>query len=87
MPRIKDITDHHASITPVDRAKYQAIYRSQNPSKNGIDAQTAKNLFLKSKLSNEQLAQIWYALVLILIKKAFINMHLGIWLIFVNVDI
>ncbi|KAG0876613.1 hypothetical protein G6F15_010046 [Rhizopus arrhizus] len=59
LPRIKDITDHHASITPVDRAKYQAIYRSQNPSKNGIDAQTAKNLFLKSKLSNEQLAQIW----------------------------
>ncbi|KAG0907461.1 hypothetical protein G6F33_010558 [Rhizopus arrhizus] len=59
LPRIKDITDHHASITPVDRAKYQAIYRSQNPSKNGIDAQTAKNLFLRSKLSNEQLAQIW----------------------------
>ncbi|KAG1149824.1 hypothetical protein G6F37_011336 [Rhizopus arrhizus] len=59
LPRIKDITDHHASITPVDRAKYQTIYRSQNPSKNGIDAQTAKNLFLKSKLSNEQLAQIW----------------------------
>lgn len=40
--------------------KYQSIYKAQRPTDFGIQAEAAKNLFLKSKLPNDQLAQIWY---------------------------
>ncbi|CAO3660937.1 unnamed protein product [Rhizopus microsporus] len=39
--------------------KYQSIYKAQRPTDFGIQAEAAKNLFLKSKLPNDQLAQIW----------------------------
>jgi epidermal growth factor receptor substrate 15 len=48
-----------AAITPAERKKYQNIYWAQNPTSNGIPANTARNLFAKSRLPNHQLSQIW----------------------------
>ncbi|CEG84605.1 hypothetical protein RMATCC62417_18381 [Rhizopus microsporus] len=63
LPRIKGIQltpeSDHALITPAERMKYQSIYKAQRPTDFGIQAEAAKNLFLKSKLPNDQLAQIW----------------------------
>ncbi|ORE06422.1 hypothetical protein BCV72DRAFT_335892 [Rhizopus microsporus var. microsporus] len=63
LPRIKGIQltpeSDHALITPAERMKYQSIYKAQHPTDFGIQAEAAKNLFLKSKLPNDQLAQIW----------------------------
>ncbi|KAI9264833.1 hypothetical protein BY458DRAFT_438102 [Sporodiniella umbellata] len=65
LPQIEGIplpeakSDSTSTISSVDRNKYLSIYRAQNPPREGIPAQAARDLFLKSKLSNEQLAQIW----------------------------
>lgn len=47
------------SITEDERKKYLNIYRSQNPTSNGIPADAAHKLFEKSRLSKDQLSQIW----------------------------
>jgi hypothetical protein len=54
-----DSPSKKAAITPDERKKYQNIYQAQNPTSNGIPANTARNLFAKSRLSNDQLSQIW----------------------------
>lgn len=46
-------------MTPNEKKKYQAIYKSQQPTANGIPAEAAKALFSKSRLPNHQLTQIW----------------------------
>lgn len=48
-----------AVMSDAERNKYRTIYQNQNPTPNGIPAETAKNLFSKSRLPNDQLAQIW----------------------------
>ncbi|KAL9541286.1 hypothetical protein MBANPS3_009203 [Mucor bainieri] len=52
-------TSFTAAISPQEKKKYQTIYNSQQPTPNGIPAETARNLFAKSRLPNDQLAQIW----------------------------
>ncbi|CAO3627332.1 unnamed protein product [Cunninghamella blakesleeana] len=48
-----------SNITQTEREKYQSIFRAHQPVNDTLDASTAKNIFLKSKLSNDVLGQIW----------------------------
>jgi hypothetical protein len=52
-------TTSTSAISPQEKKKYQSIYKSQHPTSNGIPAETARNLFVKSRLPNDQLIQIW----------------------------
>ncbi|KAI9478327.1 MAG: hypothetical protein EXX96DRAFT_570431 [Benjaminiella poitrasii] len=47
-------------ITDLEREKYISIFNAHQPNNGVLDANTAKNIFLKSKLSMESLSQIWY---------------------------
>ncbi|KAI8354042.1 hypothetical protein BD560DRAFT_484518 [Blakeslea trispora] len=47
-------------ITEVEREKYANIFRVHQPVNGVLDAETAKNVFLKSKLPMDTLSQIWY---------------------------
>ncbi|KAI9255689.1 hypothetical protein BDA99DRAFT_539835 [Phascolomyces articulosus] len=46
-------------ITPVEREKYLGIFRAHQPVQGVLDAEKARNIFNKSKLPDEYLAQIW----------------------------
>ena len=46
-------------VTPAEREKYISIFRVHQPVDGVLDATNAKNIFMKSKLSNETLGQIW----------------------------
>ncbi|KAI9251014.1 hypothetical protein BDA99DRAFT_522405 [Phascolomyces articulosus] len=46
-------------VTPTEREKYNSIFRVQQPVDGLLDATNAKNIFMKSKLPNETLGQIW----------------------------
>ncbi|CAO3620236.1 unnamed protein product [Cunninghamella echinulata] len=47
------------NITPAEREKYQSIFKAHQPVNGVLNATTAKNIFIKSKLSNDILGQIW----------------------------
>ncbi|KAJ6539024.1 hypothetical protein B0H19DRAFT_1176771 [Mycena capillaripes] len=47
------------SITPVDKAKFHRLFLSSGPVDGLIDGDKARGIFSKSKLSDEQLSQIW----------------------------
>ncbi|KAI7859767.1 hypothetical protein BDC45DRAFT_587054 [Circinella umbellata] len=46
-------------ITPSEREKYLGIFRAHQPVQGVLDAEKVRNIFNKSKLPNEYLAQIW----------------------------
>ncbi|KAI9492390.1 hypothetical protein BDB00DRAFT_828801 [Zychaea mexicana] len=46
-------------ISPAEREKYLGIFRAHQPVQGVLDAEKVKNIFDKSKLPNEYLAQIW----------------------------
>ncbi|KAI8149556.1 hypothetical protein BJV82DRAFT_504872, partial [Fennellomyces sp. T-0311] len=46
-------------ISPEEREKYLAIFRAHHPVQGVLDAEKARDIFSKSKLPNEYLAQIW----------------------------
>ncbi|KAG2224226.1 hypothetical protein INT45_000255 [Circinella minor] len=46
-------------LTSAEREKYISIFRVHQPVDGVLDATNAKNIFMKSKLSNETLGQIW----------------------------
>ncbi|KIL69557.1 hypothetical protein M378DRAFT_183991 [Amanita muscaria Koide BX008] len=46
-------------LTTQDRAKFHSLFYKANPQNGLITAEKAGELFLKSKLSNDQLSQIW----------------------------
>ena len=46
-------------ITAAEREKYAAIFRAQQPKNGVLDANAAKSVFLKSRLPNDTLAEIW----------------------------
>ncbi|CAO3592266.1 unnamed protein product [Absidia cylindrospora] len=46
-------------ISPVEREKYYNIFRAHQPTNGVLDSSKARNVFLKSKLPNETLGQIW----------------------------
>ncbi|KAI9495580.1 hypothetical protein BDB00DRAFT_812531 [Zychaea mexicana] len=46
-------------LTPAEREKYISIFRVHQPTDGVLDATNAKNIFMKSKLPNETLGQIW----------------------------
>ena len=46
-------------ISTEEREKYLAIFRAHQPVQGTLDAEKARNIFSKSKLPNEYLAQIW----------------------------
>ncbi|KAI7859687.1 hypothetical protein BDC45DRAFT_475663 [Circinella umbellata] len=46
-------------LTPAEREKYISIFRVHQPVDGVLDATNAKSIFMKSKLSNETLGQIW----------------------------
>ncbi|KAI8060124.1 hypothetical protein BC940DRAFT_312641 [Gongronella butleri] len=48
-----------AMITATEREKYAAIFRAQQPKNGVLDANAAKSVFLKSRLPNDTLAEIW----------------------------
>ncbi|ORX44930.1 hypothetical protein DM01DRAFT_1340240 [Hesseltinella vesiculosa] len=48
-----------AVITPTEREKYITIFRAQQPKNGQLDGAAARNVFIKSKLSNDILGQIW----------------------------
>lgn len=77
------------AISPAERKKYQAIYQAQRPTSNGVPANTAKALFAKSRLSNDQLSQIWYVHFCLAQKcsVSLIFFSIGTWLIFERMDI
>ncbi|KAI8333199.1 hypothetical protein EDC96DRAFT_526149 [Choanephora cucurbitarum] len=50
----------NAPITEAEREKYASIFRVHQPVNGVLDAETAKNVFLKSKLPMDILSQIWY---------------------------
>ncbi|KAG1088272.1 hypothetical protein G6F42_020329 [Rhizopus arrhizus] len=47
-------------ITSAEREKYANIFKVHQPVNGVLDANTARNVFIKSKLSMETLSQIWY---------------------------
>ncbi|KAL9543435.1 hypothetical protein MBANPS3_008119 [Mucor bainieri] len=49
-----------APITSAEREKYANIFKVHQPVNGVLDANTARNVFIKSKLSMETLSQIWY---------------------------
>lgn len=51
------------TISPSDREKYLTIFRAHHPVQGVIDGAKAREIFVKSKLPNEALAQIWYVLM------------------------
>lgn len=46
-------------ITTAEREKYSNIFRVHQPINGVLDANTAKSVFLKSKLPMDTLSQIW----------------------------
>ncbi|KAI9244241.1 hypothetical protein BY458DRAFT_447881 [Sporodiniella umbellata] len=46
-------------ITAAEREKYSNIFRVHQPTNGAMDAETARNVFLKSKLPTDTLGQIW----------------------------
>lgn len=46
-------------ITAAEREKYASIFRVHQPVNGIMDAETARNVFLKSKLPVDTLSQIW----------------------------
>lgn len=48
-----------APITSAEREKYANIFKVHQPVNGVLDANTARNVFIKSKLSMETLSQIW----------------------------
>jgi epidermal growth factor receptor substrate 15 len=46
-------------LTPQDRAKFHGLFYQANPQNGLISGEKAREIFLKSKLSNDQLLQIW----------------------------
>lgn len=46
-------------ISNVEREKYANIFKVHQPVNGVLDANTARNVFIKSKLSMETLSQIW----------------------------
>ncbi|RCI03792.1 hypothetical protein CU098_008867 [Rhizopus stolonifer] len=50
----------NALITDAEREKYANIFQVHQPVNGVLDAETAKNVFLKSKLPMDILSQIWY---------------------------
>lgn len=51
------------TISPSDREKYLTIFRAHHPVQGVVDGAKAREIFVKSKLPNEALAQIWYVFV------------------------
>lgn len=47
------------TITPEEREKYYSIFRVHQPAGGFLDGESAKNIFMKSKLPTEALGQIW----------------------------
>lgn len=47
-------------ITSAEREKYANIFKVHQPVNGIMDAETARNVFLKSKLPVDTLSQIWY---------------------------
>ncbi|KAI8986422.1 hypothetical protein BDB01DRAFT_849478 [Pilobolus umbonatus] len=50
----------NAPITPAECEKYSNIFKIHQPTRGVLDADTAKRVFLKSKLPLDVLSQIWY---------------------------
>lgn len=48
-----------APITQAEREKYANIFKVHQPVNGVLDANTAKSVFLKSKLPMDTLSQIW----------------------------
>lgn len=46
-------------ISNAEREKYANIFKVHQPVNGVLDANTARNVFIKSKLSMETLSQIW----------------------------
>ncbi|KXN90474.1 EH domain-containing and endocytosis protein 1 [Leucoagaricus sp. SymC.cos] len=46
-------------LSPQDKIKFQNIFNRSGPSNGLLNGEKARNIFLKSKLSNDQLLQIW----------------------------
>lgn len=59
LPKINGVQLTSSTITSAEKKKYQTIYNAQNPTANGIPADTARQLFAKSRLPQDQLAQVW----------------------------
>lgn len=53
------------TISPSDREKYLTIFRAHHPVQGVVDGAKAREIFVKSKLPNEALAQIWYVFVFV----------------------
>jgi hypothetical protein len=49
----------NAPITNAEREKYANIFKVHQPVNGVLDANSAKSVFLKSKLSMDTLSQIW----------------------------
>ncbi|KAG0179521.1 hypothetical protein DFQ29_001997 [Apophysomyces sp. BC1021] len=47
------------AIKPAEREKYMAIFRAHHPVNGTIEGDTARNIFLKSKLPAKTLGEIW----------------------------
>ncbi|KAF9492234.1 hypothetical protein BDN71DRAFT_1451789 [Pleurotus eryngii] len=46
-------------LTPQDKAKYDSLFQRSGPVNGLLSADKARNIFVKSNLSNDQLLQIW----------------------------
>ena len=53
-------TTNADTISPSDREKYLTIFRAHHQVQGVVDGAKAREIFVKSKLPNEALAQIWY---------------------------
>ncbi|KAG0749518.1 hypothetical protein G6F57_005157 [Rhizopus arrhizus] len=58
-PMITNNSLYDVPITPADREKYGSIFRVHQPINGIMDAETARSVFLKSKLPMDTLGQIW----------------------------
>lgn len=53
------LNNNASLITPAEREKYANIFKVHQPVNGVLDANTAKSVFLKSKLPMDTLSQIW----------------------------
>ncbi|KAJ1815316.1 hypothetical protein LPJ56_004604, partial [Coemansia sp. RSA 2599] len=51
--------EEEAVISPKEKMQYQQLFEKSNPVDGAISGETARALFTKSKLSNEQLSSVW----------------------------
>lgn len=58
-PSTNNINNNSSIITAAEREKYTNIFKVHQPVNGVLDANTAKSVFLKSKLPMDILGQIW----------------------------